>query len=794
LYTQIMKQAEERFWDTPSVAILTLVLLTASQRLYATDWAPGLGTVLLVTFLGAMLGLALGFSRYKWKGVSLLSIGYSITLIPLVTSWIFYQDTPWLERMLSLGGRLGNALSLLFSSQPVLDTVLFVVFAELGFWLISLLAGYALTRRAGFSMVVVPGGILLLFIQLYDSTQGDRMIILALYAFLCLLLLGRMTIARKRLLWKVQRVLVSTESWTDLNIAIPVAALVLIILTWIIPTSIRQGEAAWDNISRPLDRVRQDLGNAIAGLRGSEQRAVVEFYGDSLALGQRASTGNAVFLSIRVPVLQTADRYYWRVRTYDRFQDNQWQSTATLTETFKPDQASLPMVDNLGLSNEFIFRSPRANLAVLVTPAHPIWVSRPAVLSYTTVSENEIDPLMFQTIAPIQAGEQYIVHANIYNPTVFQLRQAGALYPAWVKDRYLQLPEDLSPLITELALRITGDAETPYDQTIAITDYLRTTITYADTIETPPVGTDLLAWFLFNSQAGFCKYYATAEVILLRSAGIPARLVVGFAQGEYESPDRYTVLEKDAHAWPEVYFSGIGWVEFEPTSSQPVLARLAGEPTPVGQSMEGTPDQNGQENPGRSSNPVEDTGTGGGPGMQPNSLQRISLFFGLSLFLIFGIALAYIFGLFDKLLICARRAPHKPFPILITGVYASLAILPPDWLRRWAFYAGSSPIERSFHVVFQSLRWLAVKPTPAQTPGEVAAALTERLPERAEEIKILLLEYEKAHFSQDLGDLQIARLASEQIRRDALRAAFSLRRSAFRAAFLRIISRKPQNK
>ena len=115
----------------------------------------------------------------------------------------------------------------LSSSQPVPDTILFVIFAGLGFWLISVLAGYTLTNGGDFIAAVVPSGIILFIIQLYDSSVGDSVIILAIYAFLCLLLLGRLTYVHKRIFWKAQRVSFSAESWTDINIAIPVAAFVL---------------------------------------------------------------------------------------------------------------------------------------------------------------------------------------------------------------------------------------------------------------------------------------------------------------------------------------------------------------------------------------------------------------------------------------------------------------------------------------------------------------------------------------------------------------------------------------
>ncbi len=131
----------------------------------------------------------------------------------------------------------------------------------------------------------------------------------------------------------------------------------------------------------------------------------------------------------------------------------------------------------------------------------------------------------------------------------------------------------------DLAERIARPFDNPYDIAVAVTNYLRNNIRYSDTVPAPPAGQDPVDWVLFDLKQGFCNYYATAEIVLLRAVGIPARWAVGYAQGEFDPTESsYQVRQRDAHSWPEVYYPGVGWVEFEPTLSQPVLDRPLGDP------------------------------------------------------------------------------------------------------------------------------------------------------------------------------------------------------------------------
>jgi hypothetical protein len=160
------------------------------------------------------------------------------------------------------------------------------------------------------------------------------------------------------------------------------------------------------------------------------------------------------------------------------------------------------------------------------------------------------------------------------------LRATGSVYPQWVRERYLALPDKVPARVLALARDLTTLEPTPYDRARAIEDYLRA-FPYTLDLAAPPAGRDVADYFLFDLQQGYCDYYATAMVVLARAAGLPARLVVGYASGSYDAThEGYVVTEADAHSWAEVYFPSYGWVEFEPTGGRPPIERPA-EASPV---------------------------------------------------------------------------------------------------------------------------------------------------------------------------------------------------------------------
>lgn len=179
----------------------------------------------------------------------------------------------------------------------------------------------------------------------------------------------------------------------------------------------------------------------------------------------------------------------------------------------------------------------------------------------------------------------YTVRGSASEATADELRQASTNLPDWVVQRYLQLPNTISARTSDLALDVTADAQTTYDKAKAVETYLRQNIVYDTTVQAPPDDEDVVDYLLFEDPRGYCEHYASAMTVMLRSLGIPARIVSGYAPGDFD-PERggYLYLQSNAHAWVEVFFPGYGWIPFEPTASE--APRTPGQDRPGGESPE----------------------------------------------------------------------------------------------------------------------------------------------------------------------------------------------------------------
>lgn len=165
------------------------------------------------------------------------------------------------------------------------------------------------------------------------------------------------------------------------------------------------------------------------------------------------------------------------------------------------------------------------------------------------------------------SGKSYQVKSLDVQPTAQQLAAAPQA-PDSVRRDYTKVPDSLPPVVAKQARQITRGADNDYERAVALQDYFAVTGGFEyDTQVEVGNGPNAIARFLRDKQ-GFCVHFSFAMASMARTLGIPARVAVGFAPGSPQADGSVAVGLRDAHAWPELYFEGVGWTRFEPTPTR----------------------------------------------------------------------------------------------------------------------------------------------------------------------------------------------------------------------------------
>ncbi|MDI3339887.1 MAG: transglutaminase domain-containing protein [Sphaerobacter sp.] len=314
----------------------------------------------------------------------------------------------------------------------------------------------------------------------------------------------------------------------------------------------------------------------------------------------------------------------------------------------------------------------------------------------------------------VRAGDTYQVTALVSEATPDQLRAAGTDYPAEVVDRYLQLPH-YSTRTRQLAQELAAGQRTPFDIAAAIEQYLRTHIAYNENVPNPPAGRDLVDYFLFDLRQGYCTYYASAMVEMLRILGIPSRVVVGFYPAEYDANlGGYLYRQRHAHAWVEVYFPQYGWIPFEPTAARPAIQRGA-PPTPAASGG--------------------GTGVLGGDNLPSDREAQL-------------LAELNDVGFSGSTTTVTRQETSRGQWLLrgvVVAVVLGIAVVSSFWLRGTR---GMTPATQLFSKAQRGARWSGLPPRAAQTPYEYAAVVARHLPAARPHIRLLADLYVRERYGR----------------------------------------------
>jgi transglutaminase-like putative cysteine protease len=271
--------------------------------------------------------------------------------------------------------------------------------------------------------------------------------------------------------------------------------------------------------------------------------------------------------------------YYWRSLTYDIYTGHGWETSSTDLSSYSSNQPAIegfyPITGTLHLVQQSV-RFTKDLGSLVYSTGQLISVDKDYQVAWrkppTGNSDGSQEQIADEFGATVE-GNEYMADSFINSISLTRLWSAAGDIPSWIQNRYLALPESLPDRVRQLATDLTMDQHTTYEQAAAIETYLRT-FTYTLDLPSPPPNRDVVDYFLFDLKRGYCDYYASAMVVMARSIGIPARLVTGYSSGVYDPVNAYYVVtQANAHSWVEVYLSGIGWVEFEPTASLPAIQR-----------------------------------------------------------------------------------------------------------------------------------------------------------------------------------------------------------------------------
>jgi transglutaminase-like putative cysteine protease len=248
---------------------------------------------------------------------------------------------------------------------------------------------------------------------------------------------------------------------------------------------------------------------------------------------------------------------YWRITSLERFDGNIWSSLSN----YRPAGTRLPGLGPDAARGEAAKSTQQFEISGLSS----IWLPaayRPERLSPSGKVRFDPESASLATDKETSDGLRYTVESALPRLTAEDLTAVGATVPPDIAARYLELP-NVSRQVRLTARQVAGTEASPYRRAKALQDWFRDNFTYSLQVA-PGHDQQAMDQFLVSRQ-GYCEQFAGTYAAMARSLGLPARVAVGFTPGTRSADGRWHVTGKEAHAWPEVYLSGYGWVAFEPT-------------------------------------------------------------------------------------------------------------------------------------------------------------------------------------------------------------------------------------
>ena len=615
------------------ISLLALALANVGWGMMAVIGRISAGPLVTVALVGMFAGWLLGITRLKGVGSVLLGlagglvylaltvgrigiplIAYLRTLTPLAGQILHCTIWPSLKQIVACGSpdfnpsfetwktliltsttliaRIGSWFKGVHSGILVVDPLVAPILWGTAIWLVATWAGWWVRRRDSVLIGLLPGVVLLGY-NIYYTNKLIGIYSLVWAAGTMVLLNAANAYLRSERHWtsrRMDRVLIEP------GLATTVALLVgtLMLAGALLPSlSIEKINSTIQKILHPSqDRtLAQSLGlqqvplNTGKGKSGSGPVVISEVH----AVGPGPHLGSDVIMYISVDgynplppdiarltsALEPDVTYYWRAQTYETYNGHVWITNNAQTVSL---QASAPYYPNLvdlpsnyrEVTQHVERTDPESK--ILFYTGDLLRANQPSKAEYRSggdLIDAQTDVLRYTAVSRIE----YV--------TAAQMRAAGNDFPEGIRQRYLNLPDELPQRVRDLALNLTADKINLYDRAKAIETYLRQ-FPYSVDVPAPPSHRDVADYFLFDLKKGYCDYFATTMVVMARAAGMPARLVTGYSSGDYDyNAHHFVVVAANSHAWVEIYFPGLGWVEFEPTTNLSTISHPGGSDNPA---------------------------------------------------------------------------------------------------------------------------------------------------------------------------------------------------------------------
>lgn len=506
---------------------------------------------LFLVFIGLSLALSLFGVHPLLSGI--VKIGYIVWFIVFA-----YSGKPVFssEAVSFLLDEMKWNLAAVFSGDfgEVSNTFKTVLFLAL-IWMLVYLIHYWITVRMNIFYFFLMTVFFIATLDTFSEYDGSAAIVKVVV--LGLVMTGVLFV--KRLMMKTDSLRELRDQW---RILVPMV--VMVMLVSIVALFLPKAGPTWAD---PVPFIKSVTGQ---GEFGKGEKTVGYGDDDSQLGGPFNGDDTLVFTAF------SRDRHYWRIETKDTYTSKGWvQSNAKVsTESYLNNEVIQTTLQVGEPENE---RQINMNIAMPMPFLIQTYGMKSVEANEETVyfkSDQTEKILTKQYTGEDKALLSYIL---IYSEPAYSMQQLRMSNASMLEtlnssyNRFLQLPSSLPQRVKDLAIDLTADKESVYEQIKAIEGYFsRSGFVYDKKAAFIPEETqDFVDQFLFDSQMGYCDHFSTSMVVMLRSIGIPARWVKGFAPGNIElksnGVQEYRVTNDNAHSWVEAYVPGTGWIEFEPT-------------------------------------------------------------------------------------------------------------------------------------------------------------------------------------------------------------------------------------